>query len=65
MRVHVDEVASRVGVADGESLLTPALLQRVVEAVMTRLERQEHRRQLAEADTAYRRSASDDPSRTG
>jgi hypothetical protein len=63
MDVVIDEIASRVNVADGDALLSPALLRKIVDAVMTHVQRHERQRQQADADTRYRRSASDDPNR--
>ena len=62
MDVVIDEVASRVNVADGEALLTPALLRKIVESVMAQVKREDRQRKQADADTMYRQRASDDPS---
>ena len=62
MDVVIDEVASRVNVADGEALLTPALLRKIVESVMAQVKREDRQRKQADADTKYRQRASDDPS---
>ena len=62
MDVVIDEVTSRVNVADGEALLTPALLRRIVESVMAQVKREDRQRKQADADTQYRQRASDDPS---
>ena len=44
MDVVIDEVASRVNVADGEALLTPALLRKIVESVMAQVKREDRQR---------------------
>jgi hypothetical protein len=38
MEVHINEVVSRVRAVDGTSVLTPALLQQIVAAVIAALE---------------------------
>ncbi|RYG25199.1 hypothetical protein EON82_08015 [bacterium] len=37
MDVHIDEMASRVDVVDGSSLLSPELLERLVQEVLARV----------------------------
>ena len=62
MDVVIDEVASRVNVADSEALLSPAMLRKIVEAVMAQVKREERQKKQSDADTHYRQRASDDPS---
>ena len=62
MDVVIDEVTSRVSVADGEALLNPALIRKIVAAVMAQVKREDRQKKQADDDTQYRRRASDDPS---
>lgn len=52
--VRVNTVASRVRLVDTDAMLTPELLDRIVEAVRARLEEDEARRRDREEDTAVR-----------
>lgn len=50
MNVHIEEVVASVTAVDSDALLDPAVLARIVQAVMTALEQSEaqHRRRDAE-----------------
>ncbi len=46
-RVEVDEAASRIGVLDGDALLSPQTLEKIARAVLRLVEeRQEHGRRV-------------------
>lgn len=52
--VRVNQVVSRVRVTEPDALLTPEVLDRIVKAVMARLEDEEARRREREGDRAVR-----------
>jgi hypothetical protein len=52
--VRVNSVESRVQVTDVDALLTPEVLDRIVQAVRARLEEDEARRREREDDRAVR-----------
>lgn len=44
MEINIDEIVSNVRVMDGETLLTPQLMRKIVEAVLRAVEeREDHR----------------------
>ncbi len=52
--VRVESVVSRVRVADPDALLTPEVLDRIVEVVLARLEEREAQRRDREEDESVR-----------
>lgn len=52
--VHIGEMTSMVRAVDGDSLLTPELLDRVVRAVLARLESEQDGRRRGEAERELR-----------
>jgi hypothetical protein len=54
MDVHIGELASTVRAVDGESILTPRLLERIVDATVARLEERRRAGRDADADRAMR-----------
>ncbi|MFF5289005.1 hypothetical protein [Paractinoplanes globisporus] len=54
MDVHIGELASTVRAVDGESILTPRLLERIVDATVARLEERRRAGRDADADRATR-----------
>lgn len=55
--VRVDSVVSRVRVTDPDALLTPEVLERIVQAVRDRLEQDEAQRRERDDDRAVRERA--------
>jgi|GEM_PF-2478935 len=52
--VRVESVVSRVRVADPDALLTPEVLERIVQVVMARLEEREAERRERDDDQSVR-----------
>jgi hypothetical protein len=52
--VRVNSVQSQVRVADADALLTPEVLERIIEAVRTRLREEDAERREREDDQAVR-----------
>ncbi len=52
--VRVESVVSRVRVADPDALLTPEVLDRIVQVVLARLEEREAQRRDREEDESVR-----------
>ena len=63
MDVHIEELTADVGIADDEALLTPALMRRLVAAVMAEITRQDRARDIAQANTRLGRAAAPRPDR--
>lgn len=58
MEVHIDEVASTVRAVDGEALLAPATLRKILHAVMQAIDEREHHRGRVHAETRISRGVS-------
>jgi hypothetical protein len=50
MQVNIDEIVSNVHVVDGDPLLSPKVLRRIVRAVLEALNEQEAHRQRVSAE---------------
>jgi hypothetical protein len=59
MEVHINNLTSTVHLADARAMLTPEVLQQIVEAVLTHLRQEEQQRQARERDMNIDRRASD------
>ncbi len=51
MDVHIGEVTSSVQATDSQSLLSPAILRQIVNAVLAELKRQEQEEMRRQSDT--------------
>lgn len=51
MDVHIGQMRSTVHAVDGESLLAPEVLDRIVRVTLARVDEARERRQLADEDT--------------
>jgi hypothetical protein len=54
MDVHIGEMTSTVRAVDGDSLLTPELVDRLVQAVLARLDSMQDRKRRGEAERELR-----------
>jgi hypothetical protein len=59
MDVRINDLTSTVHLADARAMLTPEVLQQIVEAVMMHLRQEEQQRQARERDMNIDRRASD------
>lgn len=50
MEVNIDELVSNVHAVDGDTLLTPQVMRRIVQAVMTAMEQQQLHQQRTAAE---------------
>lgn len=51
MQVHINEVVSHISAVDGESLLSPAAMQRIVSAAVTAIHEMQSRERSRGRDT--------------
>ena len=65
MDVHIDEMTSTVRAADSGTLLQPAVLERVVQAVLARVREERDHQQRVASERRLTPSAAPDESITG
>jgi hypothetical protein len=51
MDVHIGEISSIVRAVDGDSVLTPQMMEKIVQAVLRAVEEREQHRQRVRAET--------------
>jgi hypothetical protein len=64
MEVHIDEVASTVRAVDGDALLAPHTLRKILHAVMQAIDEREQHRGRVRAETRISRGVSHEQAET-
>lgn len=62
MEVHINEIASTVRAVDGEALLAPATLEKILQAVLRAVEEREGHRDRVRAEQRVTRGVSHEQS---